>query len=207
MSDKKYLIFFVLILCHYLVYTQIKFDYGLKFGINLADLRTDEKTLSPRSTFHVGIEAEYPLTDKWGVQSELLYSRQGDARRGRTTQGVKFDNTTALDYFNIPVIINYYVAEGLYVAMGPQLGFLVRAQLEQTVGFDNRRDNVEENYKNADFSAVFGAGYKTDWGFVVGLRYNLGFTNVLKNPYVYTNQERHSVFQLSMSYRFNSSKK
>lgn len=203
MTKINYLIFIVVLSFHYQAFTQVNLEYGLKFGINLADLRTDENTLSPRSTFHFGIEVEHAFHDKFSIQSELVYSRQGNVRRGETVQGLMFDNTLSLDYINLPVIINYYVVDGFYVTMGPQIGFLVHAQLQQNVGFDSSEKDARDNYKNTDFSAVFGAGYKTDWGFSVGLRYNLGFTNVLKTPYPYTNTEKNSVLQLSMSYRFN----
>lgn len=202
MTKIKYLIFIVVISFHYQAFTQINLEYGVKFGVNLADLRTDENGLSPRSTFHLGFEAEYAFDKKLSLQAELLYSRQGEVRRGRTLQNTKFSNILGLDYINIPVIVNYYVVDGFYVSMGPQIGFLVRTQLEETVGFNSNQKDVQENYRNADFSAVFGAGYKTDWGFGIGFRYNLGFTNVLKNPYVYTDTEKNSVLQLSMSYRF-----
>lgn len=202
MNKIKYLICIVVISFHFQGFTQINLEYGVKFGVNLADLRTDENSLSPRATFHFGFEAEHAFDEKFSLQTELLYSRQGEVRRGRTLQNTKFNNILALDYINIPVMVNYYVVDGFYVTMGPQIGFLVRAQLEETIGVNSDQKDVQENYRNADFSAVFGAGYKTDWGFSVGFRYNLGFTNVLKNPYVYTGTEKNSVLQLSMSYRF-----
>lgn len=197
-----YLIFLALLSCHISTYAQLKPEYGIKFGINLADLRTDENTLSPRSTFHVGFEAEHVFNSQLGLQVELVYSRQGNVRRGRTEQGVKFDNTLALDYLNFPVLMNYYIKEGWYFSSGMQLGFLLRAQLDETVGVDSNQDNVGDSYKNADFGMIIGTGYKTEWGFNVGLRYNWGFTNVLKETLLYTSVERNSVLQLHMSYRF-----
>lgn len=197
----KFLLLFLILTCFESLNAQIKPEFGLKFGVNLADMRTDENTLSPRSTFHFGFEAEQQLSSKWSLQTELLYSRQGNVRRGRTEEGVKFDNILALDYLNIPIFANYYLKDGLYISSGMQLGFLLRAQLQETVGTDSNQQNVNDNYKNTDVGMIFGAGYKTDWGFNVGLRYNWGFTNVLKEPLAYTLVERNSVLQLYMSYR------
>jgi hypothetical protein len=198
----KRLFFFVFLICSDFLNAQIRPEFGLKFGVNLADMRTDESTLSPRSTFHFGFEAEQQLSSKWGLQTELLYSRQGNVRRGRTEAGVKFNHILALDYLNIPIFTNYYLKDGLYISSGMQLGFLLRAQLQETVGTDSNQQNVTNNYKNADVGMILGAGYKTDWGFNVGLRYNWGFTNVLKEPQLYTVVERNSVLQLYLSYRF-----
>lgn len=198
----NYLIFLSLFACHELITAQIKPDYGIKFGINLADLRTDENSLSPRSSFHFGLEAEHTFNSQLGLQAELIYSRQGNVRRGRNEQGVKFDNVLALDYLNFPILMNYYVKDGWYFSSGIQIGFLLRAQLEETVGVDFNQDSVGERYKNADFGMIFGTGYKTEWGFIVELRYNWGFTNVLNESLPYTAVERNSVLQLQMSYRF-----
>lgn len=198
----KLLYFFVFVFCYSSLFAQIKPEFGIKFGINLADMRTDENTLSPRSTFHFGIEAEQTLSSKWGLQAEFVYSRQGNVRRGRTEEGVKFDNILALDYLNIPIFANYYIKDGLYFSTGMQLGFLLRAQIQETVGVNSNQQRVDSFYKNADFGMLLGAGYKTDWGFNVGLRYNWGFTNVLKDSVEYTSVERNSVLQLYMSYRF-----
>lgn len=186
----------------YNVQAQKKIDYGLKFGLNLADLATSESKLSPRSTFHFGVEAEYRFKEDWSLTTELTYSRLGDVRRGFTEEDVKFDNVLALDYIVLPLMLNYYISNGFYVNAGPQLGFLINAAQSETIGFDSSRENVNDRYKTLDFSGVFSLGYLTDWGFNVGLRYQLGFINVLEQDLEYTSFQRHSAFQLYMSVRF-----
>lgn len=181
---------------------QNKFSFGTKFGLNLSDLITDESMISPRPTFHFGTEIEYRLNDVWGFQSELVYNRLGNVRRGVNDLGIKFDNTLVLDYINIPVLVNYYVSKGLYVNTGPQIGFLIRAEQEDTIGFDSTRQSVMGRYNFIDLSGVFSIGYLTDWGFNIGIRYQLGFIDVLKENLEYTSQQRHSVLQLYMSLRF-----
>lgn len=181
---------------------QEKIDYGVKFGLNLADLITDESRISPRPTFQFGAEAEYRLNESWGFQTEILYNRLGNVRRGTNENGVKFDNTLALDYINIPLLANFYISEGFYVGAGPQIGFLVKADQEETVGFDSTRQSVASRYNNIDFSGVLSIGYLTEWGFNVGLRYQLGLIDVLEQDLEYTNSQRHSALQLYMSVRF-----
>lgn len=198
----KGLVFLTLLFNSTSLKAQEGFEYGVKFGLNLADLITDESKISPRPTFHLGAELEYRLDNQWGLQTELVYNRLGNVRRGTNEAGVKFDNTLALDYINIPVLVNYYISEGLYINAGPQVGFLVRADQEETLGFDSTRQSVASKYNSIDFSGVFSVGYLTEWGFNVGLRYQLGFIDVLEEDLEYTSQQRHSVLQLYMSLRF-----
>lgn len=187
---------------HGFTFAQKKMNYSVKFGLNLADMITDESKLSPRSTFQLGVESVYMLNEKWGFQTEVLYSRQGNVRRGRTDDGVKFDNSLLLDYINIPLLVNYYIKDGFYVNVGPQIGFLVRAEQEDTILFDSSRESVKRKYNNLDFSGVFSLGYHTDWGFNVGLRYQRGLINVLEEDLGYTNSQKHSVYQMYLGVRF-----
>lgn len=198
----KGVILFLLLINSISLKAQEGFKYGVKFGLNAADLITDESKVSPRATFHFGAEIEYRLENQWGFQSELIYNRLGNVRRGTNEAGVKFDNTLALDYINIPVLVNYYISEGLYINAGPQVGFLVRADQEETLGFDSTRQSVASKYNSIDFSGVFSVGYLTEWGFNVGLRYQHGFIDVLEEDLEYTSQQKHSVLQLYMSLRF-----
>jgi hypothetical protein len=184
------------------IIAQNSLEYGVKFGLNLSDLITDESRISPRPTFSFGVESAFRLTESWQLQTELLYSRQGNVRRGRTSEGVRFDNTLILDYINIPLMANYFVAEGFYVGAGPQVGILVRALQDDTTGFMSSQQSVNSRYKALDFSGVFNVGYLTEWGFSVGLRYQLGLIDILQENLEYTASQRHSVLQMYMGVRF-----
>ena len=74
-----------------------------KVGINIADL-TDADESDARIGFVVGAEGEYQLTDLFSLTAGLLYSQQG----------CKYDDeSTKLDYINVPILANVYVAKGL----------------------------------------------------------------------------------------------
>src|SRR5699024_12002547 len=96
---------------------------------------------------------------KVAVQADLLYSQQG----AKFKFG-KFD----LDYVNVPIVVKYYLIQGLNVQAGPQFGFLVN-------------DDVSAGEaKDMDISGVAGLGYDLPFGIRVDARYNFGFTDVSK---------------------------
>ena len=73
--------------------------FGLKGGLNVANITGDIEDNSSKVGFHVGGFAEIKVSEKFSVQPELLFS----------TQGTKFDfeGTNVnfnLSYLNIPIM-------------------------------------------------------------------------------------------------------
>ncbi|MGF1556389.1 outer membrane beta-barrel protein, partial [Paucihalobacter sp.] len=90
-------------------------DFGIKFGANFANI-SDASGLDNKTGFHAGAFAALKFNDKVALQGELLYSQQG----------AKFSpGDFNLDYVNVPVIVKYYLVQGLNIQLGPQFGFLV----------------------------------------------------------------------------------
>ena len=85
-------------------------------GMNIG-MMTNADDSDPRIGFVVGTELEYQATDLLGLSAGLLYSQQG----------CKIDDngTLKLDYINIPLLANVYVAKGFAVKLGLQPGFLI----------------------------------------------------------------------------------
>lgn len=144
--------------------------FGAKAGLNIANLVGDaDETNDAKIGFNFGAVVEIPVTEKFAVQPELLFS----------TQGVKDDSegtdvTLKLNYINIPLMAKYYVAEGFSLQAGPQIGILVTADVEaQDVEVD-----VKDEISSIDFGLNFGAGYQLASGIFFDARYNLGLTSV-----------------------------
>ena len=70
--------------------------FGAKAGLNLASIGGDETDVKSLTSFHVGGVAEIMISDKFSVQSEIVYSAQG-------TRAEEGDGELKLDYINIPV--------------------------------------------------------------------------------------------------------
>ena len=146
-----------------------------KVGINIADL-TDADESDARIGFVVGAEGEYQLTDLFSLTAGLLYSQQG----------CKYDDeSTKLDYINVPILANVYVAKGLAVKLGVQPAFKIN---------DNLPDGAD--IKSFDFSIPVGVSYEYS-NFQLDARYNWGMTKVADWA-----DSKNSVFQITLGYKF-----
>ena len=99
-----------------------------KVGVNIANI-TDADDADPRIGLAAGAEFEYGLTDNIGLSAGVLYSMQGVK-----TIIVDDDCTSKLDYLNVPILANFYVAKGFAVKLGVQPGF----KLSSKAVFANR---------------------------------------------------------------------
>jgi hypothetical protein len=189
-------------------------SFGAKAGINLASVSGDDTDdLDGRTGFHVGAVAEFSLSEKFSLQPELLYSTQGAKfeetafEQGVTARG---EATVKLDYILLPVMAKYYIAEGLSIEAGPQLGVLVSAETElelsgsadgQTVSITEEND-ISDEISSIDLGVNFGLGYKLDNGLNFGARYNLGLSNINDFEGSDDFKNQNSVIQFSVGYSF-----
>lgn len=184
---------------------------GARAGYNYSTLRgdvakdTDAKGLSG---YNVGLFVEVPVTDRFSVQPEVQYSTQGAKWEGKLLG----DRKLKLQYINVPVLAKVYVADGLNLQAGPQLGFKTGANWEyDSKLFSNTtKINLDDAVSGFDFGLVFGAGYKTPVGLTIDARYDLGLTNVfdkdnesLKTLSVSNDNDfKNGVFSVSLGYQF-----
>ena len=137
-------------------------DLGIKVGANFANI-TDASGLTNKTGFVAGVFLGVKLNDKLGVQGDLLYSQQG----------AKFDTGEIdLNYVIIPVVIKYYITEGLNLQAGPQFGFVVNDNFKEVF-------TSVSNAESFDLSAVIGAGFEFPFGIRVSGRYNIGLIDIM----------------------------
>ena len=190
-----------------------------KLGINLANmtnmevftnLYTNESEKSNiKSDFAVGVEAEYGLTKKFSVAAGILYSRQGTdfgtykiygGAGGALSGGWdKYDYN--MGYLNIPIVANYYFAEGWAIKAGIQPGFLLSAKVkvDGVGGTPSVDTDVKDNCKTFDLAIPLGISYEFS-NFVVDGRYNLGLTKINKNG---DESNKNNVIQFTFGYKFS----
>ena len=123
----------------------------------------------PRAGLTIGAEAEYYTKTPWlSVSAALMYTQQGWEQKnlGKTV-------TQKLDYINIPILVNFYVAKGFALKIGLQPGFLVNAQFD---GNDNK--SLCESF---NLSLPIGLSYEFKNGITLDLRGTPGLTAVNKN--------------------------
>lgn len=190
---------------------------GAKAGVNFAKLTDGDMYTG----FHLGGLAEIYINEKFSIQPELLYSAQGSessSSASTTAFGVtmsgKGDSKLKLSYINIPIMAKYYVLEGLSIQAGPQVGFLVKAEMDYvgTTTNPNFSDQLEiytassadvkSQLNPIDFGINFGAGYEFMSGMFIDARYNLGLTKVPKESSAIENNYKNQVIQISLGYKF-----
>lgn len=168
-----------------------------------------------------GVEFEYGLKEKLSLSAALLYSMQGRKYDDLASYRAAMDAGNVSDmidatisnqrhhYINVPITANYYVAEGLALRLGLQLGCLFYKSGRQEWPYDH---TFSENPKHSlgsspmlfDLSIPIGVSYilKDKWQF--DLRYNHGLTNISSSSGLI--KEKNRVIQFTVGYRLNLTK-
>ena len=161
-----------------------------KVGVNIANI-TDVDDADPRIGLAAGAEFEYGLTDNIGLSAGVLYSMQGVK-----TIIVDDDCTSKLDYLNVPILANFYVAKGFAVKLGVQPGFKLSSKAEFKGSGASKEVDVD-GFKSVDLSIPVGVSYQYQ-NIVFDARYNWGVTNIVEDS-----DSKHSVFQITVGYKFS----
>ncbi len=159
-----------------------------KVGLSLANVTKGDGDIRVGAV--AGAEFEYQVSDIFSLSAGALYSMQGC--KG-DVEG--YDATVKLDYLNIPILANVYVAKGLAVKLGIQPGFNVtsKASVEKSgTKVTTDLDGIE----SVDFSIPVGLSYEIN-NFVIDGRYNLGVSKIWDDI-----DSKHSVFQFTLGYKF-----
>jgi hypothetical protein len=175
-------------------------QFGIKGGLNLSTVTVsngfDGFSYSTLANFNAGAFLKIPVVRFFSVQPEVYYSGQGF----RSDDGSGGEYSEHVNYLNIPVLAKFTNRSGFYLETGPQLGLKLSAKdKEQGVSTD-----ISPAYKSADFSWVFGVGYKIPMSPVgIDFRYSAGISNVANDSY-YGNGYgqygvRNGVFQIDLT--------
>ncbi len=183
-------LFFTFFICSLQLQAQ-GIQVGFRTGLNVANVT--DLNAEARFGISAGVVGKLPLTDKIFIQPELNYDQQGAVEKG-SFLGEDFQVRYKLNYINLPVMFKYYVEGGFFLQAGPQLGYLIKNDMNiegESSGISFDLDDT----KKFDFSLGLGAGYQYG-NYFVDARYKFGLVNV----YEIDNSEdnfQNRVFQLS----------
>lgn len=173
-------------------------SFGVKGGVNFATVTGDDfDSPDSRTSFHVGLLAEFPLSDMFSIQAEALYSGQGfesDVDGGIIGGDGKVEYQ--LDYINVPVLAKVYVVEGLSLEAGPQFSFKVNEEIDSDPNDDPGDLDLDEA-ESFDFGLAGGLTFQTNMGLFATGRYTIGLTDIIQDV-----DAKNAVFQLGMGYKF-----
>lgn len=166
-------------------FSQAKVEIGLKAGVNIANTDAGSLNSDAITALHGGLYGLIKVAN-FGIQPEVLWSKQGNDLSGI--------GEIDLSYVNMPVMLKFYLPLGLNFQLGPQFGILTDSKV------DIDGTSFSDRLKDSDLSAVLGAGWDAPFGLQLSARYILGLSDVSQDiPGIDTIKNR--TFQVSLGYK------
>lgn len=182
----KKLFFLILTLSVFTVSAQSKFHPGIRAGVNFAKFTSGQGSTFPYDEnrrnfsnleyiqdFYVGFQSNIRFTNKYALQPELTYSRQGSKatldsydNNGNTVRGTYKMNVS---YLSLAVINKLYLADKFYFQAGPFLDIQVESKL------------IHDNEIPFDLGIIGGLGMDITKNIGVEARVKKGIVGVIDN--------------------------
>lgn len=187
------LIFSLIILTGTVVKAQESVFFGAKAGVNFTNMNSDRFSDNNTMTgLHLGLLAEIPITDRFSIQPEVLYSTMGTSAEEIMLGGSPGTTEYKLDYIQVPVLAKVYLTQSLSLEAGPSFNFLVNEEI----------GGEETDFGSSfEFGGAVGASYKFRGGFFGDVRYFNGFTDAIDSEN-YTNSIKNNGFQVGVGFMF-----
>lgn len=171
--------------------------FGAKGGVNFTNMTSDGfDDNNSRTGFHLGLLAEIPLSERFSVQPEVLYSTQG-TEATRTVMGNSVTGEYQLDYIQVPVMAKFYLLEGLALEVGPSFNFLVNEEVD--VAGTTANTDLGSGF---EFGGALGASYNFRGGFFLSGRYTQGFTDAFDSDNWDSDAVNNNGFQVGVGFMF-----
>ena len=138
-----------------------------------------------RTGIIAGVEGEYYINDWFSAAAGINYAQQGWKRN---------DVTIKLDYLNVPLTANFYVAPGLALKTGAQFGFLMSAKADD--------EDVKDVIEKLNVSIPVGISYEFS-SFVIDARYNVAIAKCNKYDNGTDDKQRSDLVQITLGYKFS----
>jgi len=183
------------------------FQLGVKGGLNLSNLVSNNKSYSDalrwshKTGLQAGVFGTRILSPHWSLQAELLWNELGNQTDFSILTPdalIRYKYKTRLSYLSLPVLAKYQLLlSGLRIYAGPQISYNLSAKIKHD-GAPAQDDTW--NYHTLELSAIAGAEYElSHTHFVFSARYQRGITNAYKlkeEP-----SRRHTAFNFTVGYR------
>ena len=182
---KKQILFVLCLIAASQSFSQTRF--GIRGGLNLANqvVKLDFEGISASQTgdmipsFHLGGFADIPLSGKFSLRPELVFTGKG----ANFKSGDELDTDVKLRpyYFEIPVnvLYNHKVKDGtkLFIGAGPVLGIGAFGNMESA---DETDDYFQDGgFKRLDFSLNYTGGVEFKSGVFLNIHFVHGLANTL----------------------------
>ena len=168
-------------------FAQDMLSYGLKVGVNFADLNFgqeesegdgDEKR---KLGLAIGGFVDVPVAPLFSIQPEFLYTQKGTKFEGDDDFG-SFKATLHVDMIQIPVLGKVKVDAGEvrpFVVFGPGFGFVTRGKQKAEFDGATEEEDFKDDIQSVEVSLIIGGGVQFGKGSVEA-RYDHGLRNLNK---------------------------
>lgn len=179
-----------------------KFSGGVKAGLNLSDQKFSSDGIvvghKLKPGFHGGLFFTAMINEKFAIQPEVLFSMQGSKLEFDLFDT---DYKTSFNYLAVPILARYNFTDRLSAHIGPQIGFLMSAEIEASDGTQTTTSDVKDDYKTMELSAAVGGEFEIVAGFGAGVRYVFGLTNISEDSVDDDTKVKNSIVQIYLKYR------
>ncbi|MCO4291634.1 PorT family protein [Solitalea sp. MAHUQ-68] len=184
---------------------------GIVGGYNLSRITNSQPsyTIENYSGYSLGASALWQAWGNFGVQSDLIFSRQG---YGYNENGTK-DGYLVTSYAYLTPSANYRPVPWASFFAGMQFGFLIKANCG--CGNTDYQSTITHHFNKFDYGLNGGVEFTSKAiadGFVMGMKYYLGLSNIVSNPDQVGEEDlpitlpsfstRNSVMNFYIGYRF-----
>ncbi|WP_415326163.1 outer membrane beta-barrel protein [Chryseobacterium sp. MMS23-Vi53] len=187
--------------------SETKMSFGVKGGYSLSSMKFLDEKFNSKSYFYAGIVAEQPITSKFSIQAEALYTQIGGKQDfpvvDFTDMGVIERGNIQFDYqltqIQIPVSAKYYFIPNLSASAGMNFGFNLSEKVKTEQVVNGSTSHNYENVKTLNLFPFLGAEYKINDNFFVDARYNFNFFTINKGESLDT---KIGFLQAGVGYKF-----
>jgi opacity protein-like surface antigen len=171
-------------------FAQVKFNMGMKAGLNMGTVSYDPDpfgqgvTKSGRMGFAFGAEAEIGFADMFFISLQPRYIMKGNSFEQGTAK-----LTRSFNELEIPLILKIKFLKGTvrpYSFVGPNIGLVMSAKDKYEGTQNDGEVDIKDQISGSDFALDFGGGAEFWVAKTVAItgdvRYSMGLSNLIKNP-------------------------
>lgn len=139
---------------------------GIELGPTFSTMQTTSTSIASSGKFGLcgGLAFEYGLRPRFSIKTGVYFERKGANLYPKFSYSYGFKEPLDLDYLILPVLVSFSNDVGMYVNVGPYVGFL----------------SSEVEYKGIDLGGVLGVGVKFKFNqnsvFEIGIKETRGLT-------------------------------
>lgn len=150
-----------------------KVTFGVVAGLNQSYAINGLGNDDTRTSFYAGLATEYQITEKWGVEVDVLYA-----------------SSYGYNFIEIPILGKYNLTDKLSFVLGPKLDFLVD------------QSSASERLELFGVSATVGVQFDFSKHFYLEGRYNYGLSTQIINDAPNSFSGQLNTLRIGMGYKF-----